>query len=64
MCDWEGMEWNVIKGWDLKGEKDDVIVLVPRLLFQQDCMACQLERDWKLNFMLLCSTSLLTSCMV
>lgn len=30
-----------------------MIVLVPRLLFQQDCMACQLERVWKLNFMLL-----------
>lgn len=47
MCDWGGMKWNVIKGWDLKGEKDDVIV--PRLLFLQDCMACNLERVWKLN---------------
>lgn len=46
--------------WDLKGEKDDVIVW----LFQQDRMACHLERDWKLNFMLLLSTSLLTFCMV
>jgi len=33
MCDWGKM-----KGQDLKGEEEDVIFLVARLLFQQDCM--------------------------
>lgn len=35
------------KGMGSERGKDDVIV--PRLLFLQDCMACNLERVWKLN---------------
>lgn len=52
-----------LKGQDLTGEKEDVIFLVAGLLLQQDGVAFQLERVWKLNLKLLPSHSLLISCM-
>lgn len=63
VCDWGGMKQSMVKEQDLKGEKEDVIFLVARLLFQQDCMAFQLERVWKLNLELPPSPLLLTFCM-
>lgn len=63
VCDWGEMKQSVMKGQDLTGEKEDVIFLVDRLLLQQDGMAFQLERVWKLNLKLLPSHSLLISCM-
>lgn len=46
-----GERWSVMKE-ELKEEKKDVVSLVAKLLFQQDCMALQLERVWKLNLKL------------
>lgn len=63
VCDWGDMKQSIVKEQDLKGEKEDVIFLVARLLFQQDCMAFQLERVWKLNLELPPSPLLLTVCM-
>lgn len=62
-CGWGEMKPSVMKQQDLEREKENVIFLVARLLFQQGCTAFQLERVWKLNLKLPPSPSLMASCM-